>query len=153
MSLMIVMLLVCFLYRDSSIARLLDMRRRFIAVLCNLDAMLRWGDSLARSVELASQWDKVFAIGPSCPIAHCDLAAVQGLGIGGFMRLFLLFTGVFVILSMLLLFIVVMMLFGVGGIWFGRILQFILTGGFVLIWFPRLPSFSVSLILLQMVLV
>ena len=73
-----------FLYRDSSIARLLDMRRRFSAVLCVLDAMLRWGVSLARSVELASQWDKVLAIGPSYPITDCDLAAVRGLGIGGF---------------------------------------------------------------------
>ena len=60
------------------------MRRRFSAVLCVLDAMIRWGVSLARSVELASQWDKVLAIGPSYPITHCDLAAVQGLGIGGF---------------------------------------------------------------------
>ena len=73
-----------FLYRDSSIARLLDMRRRFSAVLCVLDAMLIWDVSLARSVELASQWDKVLAIGPSYPITNCDLAAVQGLGIGGF---------------------------------------------------------------------
>ena len=72
-----------FLYRDSSIARLLDMRRRFSAVLCVLDAMLRWDDSLARSVELPSQWDKVLAIGPSYPVTNCDLAAVQGLGIGG----------------------------------------------------------------------
>ena len=45
---------------------------------------LAGGVSLARSVELASQWDKVSAIGPSHPITHCDLAAVQGLGIGGF---------------------------------------------------------------------
>ena len=31
-----------FLYRDSSITRLLDMRRRFKAVLCVLDAIIRW---------------------------------------------------------------------------------------------------------------
>ena len=73
-----------FLYRDSSIAPLLDMRRRFSAVLCVLDAMIRWGVSLARSVELTSQWDKVLAIGPSYPITRCDLAAVWGLGIGEF---------------------------------------------------------------------
>ena len=53
-----------FLYRDSSIARLLDMRRRFSAVLCVLDAMIRWAVSLAQSVELAAQWDEVLAIGP-----------------------------------------------------------------------------------------
>ena len=35
------MLLVSSLYRDSSIAPLLDMRRRFKAFLCVLDAMIR----------------------------------------------------------------------------------------------------------------
>ena len=44
------------------------------------------GVSLARSVELTSQWDKVLAIGPSCPITRCDLVAVRGLGIGEFHR-------------------------------------------------------------------
>ena len=43
-----------FLCRDSSLAPLLDMRRRFKAVLCVRDAMKRWGVSLARSVELTS---------------------------------------------------------------------------------------------------
>ena len=73
-----------FLYRGSSIAPLLDMRRRFSAVLCVLDAMIRWSISLARYVELTSQWDKILAIGPSYPISRCDLAAVWGLGIGEF---------------------------------------------------------------------
>ena len=40
-----------FLYRDSSIAPLLDMRRRFKAVMGVLDAMIRYGVSLSRSVE------------------------------------------------------------------------------------------------------
>ena len=70
-----------FLYRDSSVVLLLEMRRRFRAVLCVLDAMIRWGVSLARSVELTSQW------GPSYPITHCDLVAVRGLGIGEFHRI------------------------------------------------------------------
>ena len=43
-----------FLYRDSSIAPLLDMRRRFRAVMGVLDAMIRSGISLARSVELTA---------------------------------------------------------------------------------------------------
>ena len=41
-----------FLYRDYSVAPLLDMRRRFRAVMDILDAMMRSGISLARSVEL-----------------------------------------------------------------------------------------------------
>ena len=49
-----------FLYRDSSIAPLLDMRRRFNAVMCVLDAMIRCGISLARSVELTAQRDRSF---------------------------------------------------------------------------------------------
>ena len=53
-----------FLYRDSSIAPLLDMRRRFRAVVGVLDAMIRNGISLARSVELTAQWDRIIAVGP-----------------------------------------------------------------------------------------
>ena len=45
-----------FLYRDASIAPLLDMRRRFKAVMDVLGAMIRSGISLSRSVELTSQW-------------------------------------------------------------------------------------------------
>ena len=43
-----------FLYRDSSIAPLLDMRRRFKAVLDVFDAMIRHVASLSRSVELTA---------------------------------------------------------------------------------------------------
>ena len=48
-----------FLYRDSSIAPLLDMRRGFKAVMDVLDAMIRHGPSLSRSVELTAQWDGI----------------------------------------------------------------------------------------------
>ena len=44
-----------FLYRDSSIAPLLDMRRRFKAVMDVFGAMIRSGVSLSRSVELTAQ--------------------------------------------------------------------------------------------------
>ena len=43
-----------FMYRDSSIAPLLDMRRRFKAVMELLDAMIRCGVSLSRSLELSA---------------------------------------------------------------------------------------------------
>ena len=46
-----------FLYRDSSLAPLLDVRRRFKAVMDVLGAMIRSGISLSRSVELTSQWE------------------------------------------------------------------------------------------------
>ena len=54
-----------FLYRDSSIVPLLGMRRRFKAVMGVLDAMIRCGISLARSVELTAQWDRILAAGLS----------------------------------------------------------------------------------------
>ena len=75
-----------FLYRDSSIAPLLYMRRRFKAVCGVLDAMIRYGISLARSVELTAQWDRITAAGPLYPFTHDDLSAVQGLDVGEFHR-------------------------------------------------------------------
>ena len=69
-----------FLYRDSSVAPLLDMRRRFMAVMDFLDAMIRYGVSLSRSVELTAQWDRILAAGPLYPVTLDDLSAVQGLG-------------------------------------------------------------------------
>ena len=73
-----------FLYLDSSIARLLDMRRRFEAVMDVLGAMVRYGVSLARSVELTAQWSRILADGPLYPVTFDDLSSVRGLGIGAF---------------------------------------------------------------------
>ena len=73
-----------FLYRDSSVAPLLDMRRRFKAVVDVLDAMIRYGVSLSRSVELTAQWDRVLALGPLYPVTLDDRDAVRGLEIGDF---------------------------------------------------------------------
>ena len=67
-----------FLYRDSSMAPLLDTRRRFKAVLGVLEAMIRNGVSFARSVVLTAQWDKILAAGPCYPVTHDDLS----LGVG-----------------------------------------------------------------------
>ena len=52
------------LYQDVSTAPLFDLRRRLKAVVDLLSAMIRCGVSLARSVELAVQWD---GIGPFIP--------------------------------------------------------------------------------------
>ena len=72
------------LYRDFSLAPLLDVRRRFKAVMDLLDAMIRFGVSLSRSVELAAQWDQVLALGPMYPVTLDDLSASLDLGIGAF---------------------------------------------------------------------
>ena len=76
-----------FLYRDSSIAPLLDMKRRFKAVLDVLDAMIRYGISLARSVELTAQWDRSLAFGPLYPVTLGDLNVFRGVGVGEFHRI------------------------------------------------------------------
>ena len=72
------------MYRDSSIAPLLDMRRWFKAVMDVLDAMIRNGISLSRSVELTAQWDRVLAIGPLCPVTLADIDVCRSLGVGEF---------------------------------------------------------------------
>ena len=110
-----------FLYRDSSISPLLDMRRRFKAVMAVSDAMIRYGVSLSRSVELTAQWDRIRAVGPLYPVTLGDLGAVQGLGIAS------------VILFILLWFTVGMRLSGGGVIGCGRIPWFIPTSGLGLI--------------------
>ena len=60
-----------FLYRDFSLAPLLDMRRRFKAVMDVLGAMLR-------------QWDRILALGPMYPVTLDDLSFGRDLGIGAF---------------------------------------------------------------------
>ena len=73
-----------FLYRDCSIAPLLDMRRRFKAVVDVLGAMIRSGISLSRSVEPTVQWDRTLALGPLYPVTLDDLSMDRGMGIGAF---------------------------------------------------------------------
>ena len=73
-----------FLYRDSSIAPLLDMRRRLKAVMELLDAMIRYGVSLSRSLELSAQWDKILGIGPLFPVTLADFEGLRGVGLGDF---------------------------------------------------------------------
>ena len=75
-----------FLYRDSSIASLLDMSRRSRAVLNVLDFMISHGVTLSRSVELTAQWGKILSIGPLYPKVLDDLHAVEGFGLGDFRR-------------------------------------------------------------------
>ena len=75
-----------FLYRDSSIAPLLDMRRRFRAVLDVLDSMISHGVTLSRSVELTAQWGKILSAGPLYPRVLDDLHAVEGFDLGDFRR-------------------------------------------------------------------
>ena len=73
-----------FLYRDSSIASLLDLRRRLKAVMELVDAMIRYGVSLSRSVELSVQWDRILGIGPLFPVTSADFEGLLGVGLAVF---------------------------------------------------------------------
>ena len=80
MHLMTMMLLVY------SCSGTLLMRRRFKAVMNVLGAMIQYGVSLARSVELTAQRDRILAGGPLYPVTLHDLSAVRGVGVGEFHR-------------------------------------------------------------------
>ena len=49
-----------------------------------LGAMSRYGVSLARSVEITIQWERILAAGPLYPVTLNDFIAVRGLGLGDF---------------------------------------------------------------------
>ena len=76
-----------FLYRDSPIAPLFDMRRRFKAVMGVLDSMILHGFTLARTFELSAHWEKILSIGPLYHVSFDDLHAVEGAGLGNFCRI------------------------------------------------------------------
>ena len=141
-----------FLYRDSSIAPLLDMRRRFKAVMEILEAMIRYGIFLGLLNYLLNGIGFLL-------LGLCILLLLMIFMWSGVLDLvisimsFAMFVVVLVIFFMQLLFIVGMKPLGVGGIGFGRILLFTRLSGFVKIWFPLLLFFSVSPICHLVVLV
>ena len=75
-----------FLYRDSSLAPLLDMRRRFKAVMVVLGAMIQHGVSLSRSFRTHCSMGQDSGRWSLYPVTISDLSVVGGLGIGDFHR-------------------------------------------------------------------
>ena len=71
------------LYHDVSTAPLLDLRRRLTLVVDLLSSMIRGGVSLARSVELAVQWDAILRAGSIHPITAEDFLLARGLFVVG----------------------------------------------------------------------
>ena len=69
------------LYRDHSVAPLVDLRRRLRAVLDVIAAIGRSGFTVSRGLELTRQWDSIVAGGPQGGITADDLARVAGLGL------------------------------------------------------------------------
>ena len=74
------------MYLDASTAVLLDLRRRFKAVVDVLRAVIRGWVTLARSLELTVQWDGILRIGPVSSRHLCRILIWLGevvLGNGG----------------------------------------------------------------------
>ena len=63
---------------------MLDLRRRLKVFLDVLDALIRHGVTLARSVALTSQWDRILRAGPVYPVTWEDFDSVLGVGFGQF---------------------------------------------------------------------
>ena len=79
---MLMMLLMSFCIVTLLLLPLLDMRRRFKAVMELLDTMIRCGVSRSRSLELSAQWDRILAIELLYPVTLDDLPIVRGVGLG-----------------------------------------------------------------------
>ena len=75
------------LYRDSSAAPVLDLRRKLKAVLNLLDAIVRCGASLARDVELSHLWDCIVRLGPLGSVSVEEYVAARTCGFGESRRL------------------------------------------------------------------
>ena len=69
------------LYRDHSVAPLVDLRRRLRAVLDVIAAIGRSGFTVSRGLELTRQWGSIVAGGPQGNITAEALARVAGLGL------------------------------------------------------------------------
>ena len=69
------------LYRDHSVAPLVDLRRRLRAVLDVIAAIGRSGFTVSRGLELIRQWGSIVAGGPRDTVTAEALARVAGLGL------------------------------------------------------------------------
>ena len=70
------------LYKDSSAAPVLDLRRKVKAILDLLDAIIRCGVSLTRAVELSHLWDCVVRLGSLGSVSVEDFVAARSCGVG-----------------------------------------------------------------------
>ena len=76
-----------FMYRDSTVALVLDVRRSMKAVLGVIGGVIRSGVTLSRSMEFISQWSCVRWIGPVGPVTRADVRDDVGIGTGAFQEL------------------------------------------------------------------
>ena len=70
------------LFKDSSVSRVIILRRRLGCVLSVLDGIFRNGLTLSRDLELSAQWDAVVSAGPLCR-ANFAVSPAVGLASSG----------------------------------------------------------------------
>ena len=69
------------LFKDSSVSRVIILRRRLGCVLSVLDGIFRNGLTLSRDLELSAQWDAVVSAGPLC---RANFAVSPAVGLSSF---------------------------------------------------------------------
>ena len=72
------------LFKDSSVSRVIVLRRRLRCVLSVLDGIYRGGLTLSRDLELSAQWDAVVSAGPCGPLCRAYLDVSPAVGLSSF---------------------------------------------------------------------
>ena len=72
------------LFKDSSVSRVIILRRRLGCVLSVLDGIYRNGLTLSRDLELSAQWDAVVSAGPCGPLCRANLDVSPAVGLSSF---------------------------------------------------------------------
>ena len=76
--------LFIFFFKDSSVSRVIILRRRLGCVLSVLDGIFRGGLTLSRDLELAAQWGAVVSAGPCRPLCRANLDVSPAVGLSFF---------------------------------------------------------------------
>ena len=72
------------LFKDSSVSRIIVLRRRLGCVLSVLDGIFRNGLALSRDLELSAQWGAVVSAGLCGPLCGANLAVSPAVGLSSF---------------------------------------------------------------------
>ena len=72
------------LFKDSSVSRVIILRRRLGCVLSVLHGIFRDGLTLSRDLELSTQWGAVVSAGPCGPLCSANLAVSPAVGLSSF---------------------------------------------------------------------
>ena len=139
------------LFKDSSVSRVIILRRRLGCVLSVLDGIFRDGLTLSRDLELSAQWGAIVSAGPCGPLCGANLAVSPAVGLSSFGDHVRVLYDVVVDFLHKVVVSRRMLLFVVGALGCLKMIRFILTVGSNLTWWPLHLSCVVILVLLLMV--